>query len=107
MGEVEIVSGQRRFEGMTAQLLQENEGQYVQLKILNWANMVTERRVAPTKWLKPDRQGTRVNFVGLHSTEEIHKALSELSGFIAEAKMAGHWPDLTELLEATRKARTE
>lgn len=75
-----LIGGQMLFEKMTNKV---NDKDYAQQKAWMWIQMVNDRK-NPTRWLKPNSKGTKVNFYYIHSQEEYEKALNQVEPFLKE-----------------------
>lgn len=77
---VRLVSGQINYPSLTNKVTGKN---FAEAKIHLWMLMLNEGK-KPTKWLKTNSKGTKVNFDYIHNQEEYESGLSELSDYISE-----------------------
>jgi hypothetical protein len=77
---VMIIGGQKCFKLLSNRL---TEKQYAACKVNAWFKMITKAEW-PTKWLKPNKDGTRVNFKAMNGEDDYNKALDEIKSYISE-----------------------
>lgn len=77
---IRLIGGQMVFEKMTNKI---DAKEYAQRKAWIWLEMVNDRK-NPTRWLKPNSKGTKVNFDYIHSQDEFEKALDQIEPFLKE-----------------------
>lgn len=78
--EISVISGQMGYEKMTPKL---GEREYAERKAHIWLHMLNDR-MKPTKWLKPNKNGTKVNFNHIKSQEDYDEGLVELDVYLRE-----------------------
>lgn len=76
---VKLVGGQMEFPHLTAPQNKEYDIEKVQL----WVHMINDGK-RPTRWLTPNKKGTKVNFDFISSIESREKALNELKAFLED-----------------------
>lgn len=77
---VSLVSGQKIFKNMTNKL---SEEEYAKIKAQFWMFMLNDGQ-KPTKWLKPNAKGTKVNFDYINDQGEYDRGLLELEVYLRE-----------------------
>lgn len=75
-----LVSGQLRHPNLTNTI---SEKEYAKAKVHMWLYMLNGGQ-RPTKWLKPNSKGTKVNFDYIYTEEDFDKGLEELESFTNE-----------------------
>lgn len=75
-----LVSGQKIFKNMTNKL---SEEEYAKYKAQFWLFMLNDGH-KPTKWLKPNAKGTKVNFDYIKGQSEYDRGLLELEVYLHE-----------------------
>lgn len=76
--EVGLVSGQKVFNNMTSKL----DGKaYAIIKANFWLHMLNDNQ-RPTRWLKANAKGTKVNFDFIKMQEEYDAGLLELEDYL-------------------------
>lgn len=75
---VSVVGGQKHFPNMTNKYSDRN---YAMGKAQAWMNMLNDG-MKPTRWLKPNAKGTKVNFDSIKTKEEYDEGLSELQEYL-------------------------
>ncbi|MEK5038998.1 hypothetical protein [Sporosarcina sp. FSL K6-3457] len=76
----QVMSGQMVYKNLTAKF---SDREYAIMKVNLWMHMLNDR-MKPTKWLKPNKNGTKVNFDYIHSQEEYDQGLGELDVYLQE-----------------------
>ena len=84
---LEELSGQILAEGLHNKLAQE---EYDKLKIAIWEQMMN-RGKRPAKFLKPQKNGTKVNYSVIQSQEEYEEAAKDFSRFLNEMNKKHGW----------------
>lgn len=87
---IEVVGGSMKHGALTSNL---EERIYDIGKAHVWLGMIREYQ-RPTKWLKPNKKGTNINFSFINSQEDIDKAFDELEIYIREINRK-HGTDIT------------
>lgn len=77
---IQVVGGQTKFSTMTNQC---TEKEYMVIKAFAWNKLLKDKMI-PTKWLKPNKQGTKVNFNMAKNQEEYDKEVAKFKGYVAE-----------------------
>ena len=75
-----LISGQKVFSNMTNKLSDE---EYAKIKAQFWLFMLNDGE-KPTKWLKPNAKGTKVNFDYAKGQSEYERGLLELEVYLRE-----------------------
>lgn len=75
-----VYGGQQEFKYLTPTLLEKD---YAVLKIKCWLKMLNGNS-KPTRWLKPNTKGTKVNFKTIKTKEEWNQCFEELMNHISE-----------------------
>lgn len=75
---IKAVGGQMSISKMTNKV---EEKEYAIRKAYAWMNMLNDK-MYPTKWLKANKNGTKVNFNAIHSQEDYEKGLDELEAYL-------------------------
>lgn len=81
---LQVVSGQMNYPSLTNKVIGE---EYAKTKVHMWLYMLNQGK-KPTKWLKPNSKGTKVNFDFINSQEEYDLGLAELSAYISDINNA-------------------
>ncbi|MFJ8262697.1 hypothetical protein ACIQ4I_12210 [Rummeliibacillus sp. NPDC094406] len=81
---IQLVSGQIVFEKMTNKI---DSKEYAERKAWAWLGMVNDGK-KPTRWLKPNCKGTKVNFDFIQSQEEYEKVLDQIEPFLKKINRA-------------------
>lgn len=76
---VTLVGGQMEFPHLTAPQNKEYDIEKAQL----WAHMINDGK-RPTKWLTPNKKGTKVNFDFISSTEAREQAVGEFQEHLTD-----------------------
>lgn len=71
---LKVISGQIIYPTLSNKM---NEKEYAKAKVHMWLYMLNEGK-KPTKWLKPNTKGTKVNFDFIHGQEDYEVGLQEL-----------------------------
>ena len=77
---ISLVSGQKVFKNMTNKL---SEEEYAKTKAQFWMFMLNDGE-RPTKWLKPNTKGTKVNLDYIQGQEKYDRGLLELEVYLHE-----------------------
>ncbi|MEK5070523.1 hypothetical protein [Sporosarcina sp. FSL K6-1508] len=77
---IDLISGQKVFKNMTNKL---SEEEYAKTKAQFWLFMLNDGN-KPTKWLKPNASGTKVNFDYMKGQSEYDRGLLELEVYLHE-----------------------
>jgi hypothetical protein len=75
-----IDGGQMNFKKLTSNI---EPRAYAVGKAVVWAQLLSDG-MRPTKWLKPSKRGTKVNFKMVRSEEELEKEVKRLRSYIDE-----------------------
>lgn len=79
MGFAKLMSGQMVFKNLNNNL---DDREYAIVKTNMWFQMLNDGK-KPTKWLKPNDKGTKVNFDFINNSQELYDAgVSELQNYI-------------------------
>lgn len=79
--DIKVQGGQMQFNFLSLKLQHEDPKQYEVNKAVVWLNMLNDL-MEPVKWLKPNKNGTKVNFNSISSQEEYDKALAILEAHV-------------------------
>jgi len=77
---ISVVSGQKHYRNMTNK---HGDRNYAVAKAQIWMSMLNDG-MKPTRWLKANAKGTKVNFDAIKTSEEYDKGLSELQEYLNE-----------------------
>lgn len=77
---ISVISGQMSFKHLTVKITNQ---EYAKIKINVWMHMLNDR-MKPTKWLKPNKNGTKVNFDHIKNQDEYNQGLVELDVYLQE-----------------------
>lgn len=80
---ISVVSGQMSFSKMTLDLWKNNKKEFDIRMIRIWLNMLNDG-MNPVKFLKPNKNGTKVNFECIKDEAGYFKGLAELTNYITE-----------------------
>lgn len=80
MNSTNLISGQLLFPDLNLKL---GDRKYAESKVHMWLFLLNEGE-RPTKWLKQNSKGTRVNFVTINSQEEYEEGIAELRAYASE-----------------------
>lgn len=78
VNKVSVVGGQMSYARLTNKM---SEQDYETAKIRIWFHML-QKNMAPKKWLKPSKNGTKVNFDQISTQEQADQALDQLEVFM-------------------------
>lgn len=79
MGFAKLMSGQMVFKNLNNNL---DDREYAIVKTNMWFQMLNDGK-KPTKWLKPNDKGTKVNFDFINNSQELYDAgVLELQNYI-------------------------
>jgi hypothetical protein len=68
---------------MTLELLKNDKKDYAVRKLIAWNKMIQDN-MRPKKWMKPNKNGTAVNFEFIEGLEEFDCALNEFREYLSE-----------------------
>ncbi|GGD05223.1 hypothetical protein [Pontibacillus salipaludis] len=76
-----VTGGKRKHDKMTKELFENNRTVYEGAKLKIWVYMLKQGE-KPTKWYKPNKQGTKVAFEFMENQQEADKSVEELKNHI-------------------------
>jgi hypothetical protein len=80
--EISAIGGKYQQRNLTLELLKNNPAEYETAKAVFWLSML-KKRMKPTKFLKPNKNGTGVHFEMLNDQQTYDMAWGEFEGFVA------------------------